>query len=230
MNPELLTVYKSPFQKQRLGRDKDGGYITIRLPVKYDILVSAGLSEDPSFEEHWLRLNEAHCIAFDGTISRSPSTCQRLEWVNKNISRYKTHKTENLEDLLREHRSIFLKMDIEGHETDWFDNLDQSLMDNIAQIVVEFHHQPYDDVHARVYEKINSTHALLHIHGNNFSGTVRHEGVLMPVSFECTYANRKFVPSPEPNTDPLPGPHDKPNNPAGADISLNHPPFVHPEI
>ena len=27
MNPSVLTVFKSPFEKKRLGKDYDGGYI-----------------------------------------------------------------------------------------------------------------------------------------------------------------------------------------------------------
>ena len=36
MNPSVLTVYKSPFEKKRIGRDYDGGYIISEIPdIKY---------------------------------------------------------------------------------------------------------------------------------------------------------------------------------------------------
>lgn len=227
MNLELLTVYRSPFPKERLGRDHDGGYVTVKIPQDYDLLLSAGLSDDSSFEDHWLERYDARCLAFDGTISRSPSNNPRLEWVPKNVG--KSANSDNLKSLLRGHRSIFLKMDIEGHETEWFRSLEDGVLDGVTQMVVEFHKGPYDSKHEEVYEKINRTHSLLHLHANNFSGTVVHEGVKVPIAMECTYVNKRILPQLEPNRDPIPGPHDRPNNKGGADISLNYPPFVQPE-
>ena len=32
MDPRVLTVYKSPFPKKRIGRDIDGGYVIIDIP------------------------------------------------------------------------------------------------------------------------------------------------------------------------------------------------------
>lgn len=193
--------------------------------MEYDILISAGLSDDSSFEDHWLeRHKDRRCVAFDGTINRCPSSNPNLLWIKKNVGKINNEKTDDLTSLLKKHRSAFLKMDIEGHETDWFRNLDTALLGNILQIVVEFHHSPYGNIDAEVYEKINSTHRLLHLHGNNFSGMVVHEGVKMPITFECTYVNKSVLPELDPNSDPVPSPEDKPNNP-GTDIDLNHPPF-----
>jgi hypothetical protein len=43
MNPNVLTVYKSPFPKIRLGKDFDGGYIIADIPnVNYSILIAGG--------------------------------------------------------------------------------------------------------------------------------------------------------------------------------------------
>lgn len=223
MDHRLLTVYGSPFPKKRLGRDRDGGYVTVVLPNGYDLLLSAGLADDASFEDDWLKDHGGKCVAFDGTVGRCPS--QKVSWIAKNVGPQNTDATDNLKSIIREHRAIFLKMDIEGSETPWLKSLDDEL-ENVLQMVVEFHYQPYDETHAEVYEKINRTHALLHLHGNNFGGTALHDGVTMPVTFEATYVNRKALPPLEPNKEPLPGPHDKPNNPGGRDIDLNHPPFV----
>jgi hypothetical protein len=36
MNPSVLSVFKSPFEKKRLGKDYDGGYIIAEIPnIKY---------------------------------------------------------------------------------------------------------------------------------------------------------------------------------------------------
>jgi hypothetical protein len=47
-----LTVYSSQFPKRRFGSSGDGGYVIAELPslVKYDILISCGISDDINFE------------------------------------------------------------------------------------------------------------------------------------------------------------------------------------
>ena len=55
MDPLVLTVYKSQFPKERIGKDFDGGYIMIDIPGKtYDLLLSGGILDDISFEEEQL--------------------------------------------------------------------------------------------------------------------------------------------------------------------------------
>ena len=55
MNPSVLTVYKSPFTKLRLGKDNDGGYIIAEIPnVNYKTVLSGGIDNDISFEEKYL--------------------------------------------------------------------------------------------------------------------------------------------------------------------------------
>jgi hypothetical protein len=43
MNPNVLTVYKCPYSKSRLGKNNDGGYIIANIPdIKYNIMLSGG--------------------------------------------------------------------------------------------------------------------------------------------------------------------------------------------
>ena len=64
---------------------------------------------------------------------------------------------------------IFLKMDIEGHEIPWFLSLDSKHMDNMSQMVVEFHF-PFSPLETIVFDKIIRTHILIHFHNNNNCG------------------------------------------------------------
>ena len=50
-----LILYNSPFQKKRVGKDNDGGYVIVDLPGEYDILISGGISDDISFEQNLLK-------------------------------------------------------------------------------------------------------------------------------------------------------------------------------
>jgi len=48
---ESLVVFKSEFNKIRIGKCNDGGYIIADLPNNYDCFISCGVADDTSFEE-----------------------------------------------------------------------------------------------------------------------------------------------------------------------------------
>ena len=51
MSLDFLEVYSSyPYNKTRIGKDNDGGYI-ICDDLSYDLLLSCGIEKDISFEE-----------------------------------------------------------------------------------------------------------------------------------------------------------------------------------
>lgn len=229
MNPQSLTVYKSPFQKERIGRDFDGGYVVCTIPdVKYDILIGAGISNDTSFEDMWLEKNPGiKCIGFDGTIQSCPSKNPNFTWINKNIGPVSDANHSNLSDLVDTHQSVFLKMDIEGAEIPWLETLTLEQMNRLSQIVIEFHF-PFSARHGNVFEKINKTHKLLHFHCNNCCGTHVHKDVVIPNVFECTYVHNKYITGKlELNDVAIPSELDQPNIKTRDDISITHPPFVH---
>ena len=50
-----LRVYKSEFPKERIGKNNDGGYVICNIPnIKYDVLISGGISNDTTFEDQFL--------------------------------------------------------------------------------------------------------------------------------------------------------------------------------
>jgi hypothetical protein len=197
------------------------------------------------------------CFAYDGTIQRSPSKHPRFIWIPKNISdhtssvvrvpvseriafrggkvktlyNYIERQTENppvtnLHDVLQTHRSVFLKMDIEGYEIPWFESLNDNHMDRLSQIVIEFH-SPFSERENRVFEKLNKTHVLVHIHGNNNCGTRVYKDIVFPNVFECTYIHKRYIRGDlEKNTEAFPTTLDRPNIPAKEEIYLDHWPFV----
>jgi hypothetical protein len=228
MNPSTLTLFRSPFSKQRLGRKFDGGYVVCNIPnVEYDVLLSAGIDRDTSFEDEWLeKYPTKKCIAFDGTITECPSKHSNFIWVNKNIGGSSDSKHTNLHDILDSNNSIFLKMDIEGAEIPWLQSLSSSQMNKLSQIVIEFH-SPFSRTENAMFEKINKTHKLLHFHGNNCCGTREHNGVVIPNVFECTYVHNRYITGTlELNKEPLPTKLDEPNIQGRDDIVLTNKPFV----
>jgi hypothetical protein len=228
-NIHNLTVYNSPFKKIRLGRENDGGYVIADIPgIKYDVLLSGGVNDDSSFEDMFLnKYNDIECYAFDGTISKSPSTHPKFNFIKKNIGPNENTTTTNLHEFLNSYKNIFLKMDIEGHEIEWLESVSERQLNNISQIAIEFH-KPYSRKEDNIFNKLNTTHYLIHAHGNNNSGVQKYNNVIIPEGLELTYINKKYIKleSLKLNKNSLPSALDQKNLSSREDIDLNYPPFV----
>jgi len=102
MNPNLVTVYKCPFPKKRVGRWTDGGYVLADIPgMKYDVLFAGGVCDDISFEEDFIRYQNnplMQVYAFDGTVDCLPRTefQNQITFIKKNIGEFETSEYTNL--------------------------------------------------------------------------------------------------------------------------------------
>ena len=227
MNPSVLTVFKSPFEKKRLGKDYDGGYIIAEIPnIKYTTLLAGGIENDISFEEDFInKYTIDNAYAFDGTINNLPKEISKITFIKKNIGFENTEKITNLHDIIDVNESIFVKMDIEGGEIPWIKSLSDEQMNKFEQIVMEFHF-PFSDNEIDVFDKINKNHYLIHFHGNNCCGLRNHNNVDIPNVFECTYLHKKyFINIPDLNKELIPSNLDMKNTGNG-EIYINYPPFV----
>ena len=225
MNPNVLTVYKSPFPKRRLGKNFDGGYIIADVPnANYTTLLAGGIERDISFEEDFMaKYPSTQVFAFDGTIPQLPKENPKIHFIKKNIGSENNEGTTNLHDIIDMNESIFVKMDIEGGEIPWIKSLRDDQMNKFEQIVMEFHY-PFSDNEVGVFDKINKNHYLIHFHGNNCCGLRMHGGIMIPNIFECTYLHKKYF-VPELNKEPIPSPLDMKNT-NNDEIYINYPPFV----
>jgi hypothetical protein len=222
-----LTVYKSPFPRKRLGGNGDGGYVIIDLSQNYDVLLGCGIGGIFSFEDDFLDIYKIPCYAFDGTVDTFPKTKHNVHWFFKNIEGHNSDKTNNLQGLLELYNNIFLKMDIEGSELSFFEALEEKHLNSISQMVVEFH-WPFSEKHMDMFRKINNTHVMVHLHGNNNCGMRIYQDTIMPDVFECTYIHKKyFKETIQRNTDFLPTIYDTPNLAGLPDLRLNFPPYMH---
>lgn len=228
MDPKVLTVYKSPFSKLRLGQDFDGGYIIADIPgANYATLLAGGIEKDLSFEEDFIkRYSNAKVYAFDGTIDNLPSTNQKIVFIKKNIGCENNDKITNIHELINDNENIFVKMDIEGGEIPWIKSLNNEQMNKFEQIVMEFHY-PFSHSENEVFNKINQTHYLIHFHPNNCCGVRHHNGVVIPNIFECSYLHKKyFNGTPELSKESIPSSLDMKNVKTHDEIHINYPPFV----
>ena len=164
---DSLKIYDIKQEKIRVGKNNDGGYCII-LNNSYDLLLSGGISNDISFENHFLDLfPDLFCEAFDGSINNIPILNNRINFHKKYINKYNSNDNTNLHDIIEEYENIFLKLDIEGYEYPFFSTLNNGQLNKFKQIVIEFHN-PDNIEKWDIIKKISTTHYPVHIHGNNF--------------------------------------------------------------
>ena len=216
-------MYESPYKKIRLGKDYDGGYIICDIPnVKYNICLTGGIADDISFEEDFCTMYpDVKCIAFDGSIDSISIKHENITFVKKwigNGNDINLHEYTICDD-------IFIKMDIEGGEIPWLNNISIDTINKFSQIVIEFH-LPFSEKEITVFDKLNTNHVLVHFHANNCCGVRNHRGVNIPNVFECTYIHKKYYPHPILNKDVIPGILDMRNVLNNDEIQINYPPFV----
>jgi hypothetical protein len=168
-------------------------------------------------------------------------------YENKNIDGLKKLKNElnsqlgSISELLnklsvkdvREHYNrfgiqgdIFLKIDTEGAEFDYFLNVD---IDDLASftcgLIVEVHwlEQEANQIKfIEMMEKINKHFILVHVHGNNWGEEFDYKGFKIPRVPEFTFVNKRYVTDYSPDTQdyPIVG-IDFPNNPNKPECDLS---------
>ena len=221
-----LKVYDINSPLSRVGKDGDGGYC-VYLQDNYDILISAGIADDDSFEIEFTNKYNVNCIAYDGTINEFPHpNLSKIKFFKKNISVNNSNTTTNLHKLIDKYNNIFLKMDIESSEYEWINTLNDEQLNKISQIAIEFHH-PFDISRWKCLEKLSCTHYLLHFHGNNYCGNRVINNINIHNVFECTYVRKSnFTHKLNYNTKPYPHEIDMLNDSQLKDIVLDYYPFV----
>jgi predicted O-methyltransferase YrrM/SAM-dependent methyltransferase len=224
----LLNVYELPNQKIRLGSQFDGGY-TILEGFKYSKLISCGISHNTDFEEQFVKHYDSTCIAFDGTINKLPRLNPKIEFIKKNIDPNETESTTNLKKYIGDATNLFLKMDIESSEFDWIQSVETDLLTRFTQIAIEVH-WPYDSYRWKLFSKLNQTHYLCHIHGNNNGDLIPIPNqnfstfVNLPEVMELTYINKLAIDSQPPICHyiaPLPIDHPNRSNIPDLHFSIN---------
>tara|TARA_R100000655_G_scaffold90935_1_gene131587 strand:+ start:288 stop:923 length:636 start_codon:yes stop_codon:yes gene_type:complete len=172
------------YNKIRMGKDNDGGYV-IYDGLDYDIIIGCGISNDISFEDMFIDKYKCDSIVFDGTINKLPKSKFNHKWNKHNVYQ------GTLDLLLKEYEKIFLKMDIEGSEWDFFKNVN---LENVSQMVIEFHSGfKYPNIDINILKKIEETHYLIHIHPNNYrKKQYKIDDKLIHSVWEATYINKKL--------------------------------------
>jgi hypothetical protein len=238
LSPKSLVDCK----KERLGGLHDGGYVMAEIPEHKQgrkIAYSFGISDyDPWSLEMVKRGYEV--FQYDGTVEKGPYNDPHIHFFRYMItgSSIPQDNERNLRQIIRENGhdgdDIMLNIDIEGAEWDFFASLGDADMSQFEQIVVEFHNiniTVNDDAsfekQKMVLQKMNRTHQVIHLHGNNCGSVTVLSGLrLLPSVMEVTYVRRIDPAAQKPEhefaecSEEFPGDLDSSNDPLLPDISL----------
>ena len=232
---ELLTVNSfKGIQKKRIGSIADGGYLIIINYLNnetYDCYIGCGIGNNSDFENDvYVRYDNIPIYCFDGTIDRFPyNKIHNLQFFRKNISSIESSSTSNMIDLLGSYNNIFMKMDIEGSEWEYFYNLHENYFNNINLLVLELHWDLNNiDLCINTLEKIRKYFYIFHIHGCSCGPLVYVENFLFPCIMELTLINKSKVSHKEIilNKSSLPCELDFSNSIDNNQYDLNYEPFV----
>lgn len=217
--------------KQRYGRDWDGGYVILNTAEKAQIVYSLGISDDVSFDEVMANFG-AEVFQYDHTVDGPPKSHPKFHFQKIGIAASDDWlpNMKRLDSLVKinkhqECQDMFLKMDIEGHEWSTYDEIDPAVLSLFDQIVCEFHgskhfrNNDYLSRAERAFTKLNASHQVVHVHGNNNAEMPVIAGMAIPDVFELTFARRsryEFINSP----DTFPTKLDMPCTPARPELVL----------
>ena len=239
--PNILKPKKN-YLSSRIGKDNDGGYLVGKKNTNDNInLISLGISNDWSFEDHFSKLYpNTKIFAFDDSlsfiwllkkclknvISFIFFTC-RLKILRNDFYAlffyYLVKKKINLKlkrisyhDILKiskNKKNIQFKIDIEGSEYRILEDLIK-IRNKISGIVIEFHDI---DIHVEKIKnfirKINLT--LVHTHPNNYSEADNYGN---PTSIELTFEKKPIIKNQDKIK--LPNPLDQKCNPKNKEYIL----------
>lgn len=192
------------FEKIRLGRIADGGYVMLDDINREHAAYSFGICDDVSWDMDMARRG-CEVYQYDHTINDLPEKNEHFHFFKKGIyaRRPGDVKQDNMlevDELIElnqhaHHDKIILKMDIEGYEWQVLESLSDETMSKFSQITLEIHGVASTNPNARnmilgVMEKMNRTHQSIHVHANNHGYWAIFGGIFLPDTFELSYVRR----------------------------------------
>ena len=212
--------------KVRIGSKNDGGYVLVDDLSRITAVMSFGIGDNVDFDLHFAELG-TKVFQFDHTIDSLPVEHKNFVHHRVMVGRrdgMPLRKTLDTCGLLGS-KTLLLKCDIEGSEWGLLEKADSTDLSHFEQILIELHDfetlsDPVSLDHAfRTLEKINRTHCVVHVHGNNNCSPTRVHGLSLCPVVEVTYVRRDLG-ALVPSWEEFPSALDTPNNTGWGDIPL----------
>ena len=226
----LLKIKKvQDYPLVRIGTpDRDGGYIMVDDFENGDIAYSFGISDNIDWDNDMAEKGY-QVFMYDHTINKLPFERNEFHFFKNGISSIaQPEKSLNtLEYYLEQNRhyenkNMILKIDVEGYEWDFLSAVQPETLNLFDQIIIEFHRMlncKSGEKNLEFLKKLNETHQLIHLHGNNCGLTMLIGETFLADTVEATYVNREHYNFTESEII-LPIALDKPNDPTRNDVIL----------
>ena len=182
----------------RVGRDNDGGYIMLD-DLPGGIAYSFGISGDVSWDKA-MASRGYDVYMYDHTIDGLPEKNPRFHWSKLGIGdgSGKDDKLKTLEEYITRNghegqRDMILKMDVEGAEWGFLESVKPEILAQFSQMSFEFQGMNKADICGKIpvlLRKINETHKLVHLHGQNWGFYVCTGGKTFCNQIEVTYVRK----------------------------------------
>ena len=189
---DLLRVKQTKFPKVRIGNPGDGGYVMLD-NFNSRIAYSFGIDENISWDADMYQRGY-DIFMYDPTVDFKCDS-PKLHFYKEGIDGYNHGCYKTLSTILREnnHReTMILKMDVEGYEWNFIETVGEEI-NLFDQIAFEFHNLISGDTKILdCLEKLNKTHQVIHVHGNNSSLLLQTNEFTITDVIECTYVKRDY--------------------------------------
>jgi len=187
----------------RIGSVADGGYIMLddfaELKIAYSLGIGVDVNWDLAIAERGLTLQQ-----YDHTVNGPPISHPNFQFNKLGIGPTDCEEFISLSTALKRngHQArddLVLKIDIEGSEWATFDDLSGEIFQQFQQIVIEYHgflraNEPeWLVVAQRVLSRLYRTHAVHHVHANNWGEFRVIANVAVPDVLEVSYVRRDRV-------------------------------------
>jgi hypothetical protein len=192
----------------RIGGEGDGGYLVPNDLEGIEYCFSPGVSTVSDFED---RLADLHIKSFlaDYSVARPPVVRPEMVFDKKFLGASDREPYMTLaswkDKYLKGHQGdLLLQMDIEGFEYEVILNTPDELLNQFRILVIEFHdlERLFDPfcfpLLSSSFGKLLQFFDVVHIHPNNYCGTLKRRGVEIPLLMEFTFLNKRRVSSTTP--------------------------------
>ncbi len=197
---DLLHIAKvEGFELVRTGREHDGGYILLDDFHAGDVAYSFGIRDDVSWDKD-MASRGYDVFMYDHTIDSLPEENPRFHWSRLGIADGVTQddRLKTLDELIHanhheDKHNMILKMDVEGAEWGFLEQISSEKLSRFSQIALELHWILSGRNQATILnslKKLNQTHQLVHIHPCNFGEYITVSGKNFPDILQVLYVRK----------------------------------------
>ena len=216
---------------ERIGGNKDGGYLVPTIRNQFDGLISPGVGGSFSFEMEFVGKNR-RAVLIDATVVKPAGLPTNMIFLSKMLGGKSSPDGifVSLQDIRREYfpnsKSLALQMDIEGAEYDVLGNMTRCGFDGMDLLLIEFHNfhkmvkiPTTSNPVIKSLELLKEDFYLIHTHPNNAGGFFLDRFRVFPKVVETTWVRKSLV-TRVPGNPRLPHKLDIPNDPLIWDLNF----------